>query len=131
MEVGGSGQFGDGDLPRVGEVRVDLALLAGEPFIVRPSQERSSMHGRVLAACARAGFETSPMIEVGETSTLVVFVAAGHGVALVPESVQSLCLDGVGCVPLAETETVDLGSPAEHVPSRGPWNRSRRSSSSA
>ncbi|MFJ3776294.1 LysR substrate-binding domain-containing protein [Streptomyces sp. NPDC090075] len=92
-----------------GQDRIPLSALADEPFVVHPSRERSSMHGRVLAACARAGFEPSPVIEVGETSTLVVFVAAGHGVALVPESVQSLRLDGVAYVPLTETETVTLG----------------------
>ncbi|MGW1783965.1 LysR family substrate-binding domain-containing protein [Streptomyces sp. NPDC002143] len=88
--------------------RIALEELAGEPFVVHPSRDRSSMHGRVLAACARAGFVPSPSTEVGETSTLVVFVAAGHGVALVPESVQSLRLDGVVYVPLAETETLGL-----------------------
>ncbi|WP_449342026.1 LysR substrate-binding domain-containing protein, partial [Streptomyces aurantiogriseus] len=50
----------------------------------------------------------SALVEVGETATLVVFVAAGHGVALVPESVQSLRVDGVTYLPLVETETVDL-----------------------
>ncbi|GGW71444.1 hypothetical protein GCM10010350_65120 [Streptomyces galilaeus] len=49
------------------------------------------------------------MTEVGETSTHVVFAAAGHGVALVPESVQRLRLDRVVHVPLAETETVTRG----------------------
>ncbi|MFI7497996.1 LysR family transcriptional regulator [Streptomyces sp. NPDC049687] len=92
-----------------GRSRIPLAELAGESFVVHPSRDRSSMHGRVLAACARAGFTPSPLIEVGETSTLVVFVAAGHGVALVPESVQSLRLDGVAYAPLTETETVTLG----------------------
>jgi len=92
-----------------GRHEIPLGALADEPFVVHPSRERSSMHARVLAACARAGFEPSPLIEVGETSTLVVFVAAGHGVALVPESVQSLRLDGVSYVPLADTETVALG----------------------
>ncbi|MFI7143026.1 LysR family transcriptional regulator [Streptomyces massasporeus] len=92
-----------------GRDRIPLAALCDEPFVVHPSRERSSMHGRVLAACARAGFEPSPLIEVGETSTLVVSVAAGHGVALVPESVQTLRLDGVAYVPLTETETVTLG----------------------
>ena len=89
--------------------RIALTELADEPFVVHPSRGRSSMHGRVLAACARAGFVPSPLTEVGETSTLVVFVAAGHGVALVPESVQSLRLDRVVYVPLADTETVTLG----------------------
>ncbi|MFF7140776.1 LysR substrate-binding domain-containing protein [Streptomyces sp. SID2888] len=95
--------------PLVGRRRIPLAALADEPFVVHPSRERSSMHERVLAACARAGFEPATLVEVGETSTLVVFVAAGHGVALVPESVQSLRVDGVTYLPLAETETVDLG----------------------
>ncbi|MFJ4206745.1 LysR family transcriptional regulator [Streptomyces sviceus] len=89
--------------------RIGLAELAEEPFVVHPSRGRSSMHSRVLAACARAGFVPAPLTEVGETSTLAVFVAAGHGVALVPESVQSLRLDRVVYVPLAETETVTLG----------------------
>ncbi|WP_409468141.1 LysR family transcriptional regulator [Streptomyces sp. HC307] len=95
--------------PLAGRRTVPLAALAGEPFVVHPSRSRSSMHDRVLDACARAGFEPAPLIEVGETSTLVVFVAAGHGVALVPESVQSLRLDGVTYAPLTETETVQLG----------------------
>lgn len=87
---------------------IPLAALADESIVVHPSRDRSSMHGRVLAACARAGFEPSTLIEVGETATLVVFVAAGHGVALVPESVQSLRVDGVTYLPLVESETVDL-----------------------
>ncbi|MGW5694353.1 LysR family substrate-binding domain-containing protein [Streptomyces asiaticus] len=91
------------------ESRIALAEFADEPFVVHPSQGRSSMHGRVLAACARAGFVPAPLTEVGETSTLVVFVAAGHGVALVLESVQSLGLDRVVYVPLAESESVTLG----------------------
>jgi DNA-binding transcriptional LysR family regulator len=95
--------------PLAGRREIPLAALAGEPIVVHPSRERSSMHGRVLAACARAGFEPSALVEVGETATLVVFVAAGHGVALVPESVQSLRVDGVTYLPLIETETVDLG----------------------
>ncbi|MFE7277362.1 MULTISPECIES: LysR family transcriptional regulator [Streptomyces] len=89
--------------------RIPLATLADEPFVVHPSRDRSAMYGRVLAACARAGFAPSPLIEVGETSTLVVFVAAGHGVALVPESVQNLRLDGVTYIPLATAESVTLG----------------------
>nr|AAV37063.1 LysR-type transcriptional regulator [Streptomyces nodosus] len=83
--------------------------LADEPFVVHPSRERSSMHERVLAACARAGFEPATLVEVGETSTLVVFVAAGHGVALVQSRSKSLRVDGVTYLPVTETETVDLG----------------------
>ncbi|MET9198015.1 LysR substrate-binding domain-containing protein [Streptomyces olivaceus] len=85
-----------------------LRDLADEPFVIHSSQPRSSMYDRVLSACDRAGFRPSSLVEVGETATLVVFVAAGHGVALVPQSVRSLRLDGVTYVPLAEPEPVDL-----------------------
>ncbi|MFE5990464.1 hypothetical protein [Streptomyces sp. NPDC056453] len=53
------------------------------------------MYDLVLSPCERAGFRPVSLTEVGETATLVFIVAAGHGVALVPQSVRSLGLDGV------------------------------------
>ena len=47
-------------------------------------------------------------MEVGETVTLVVFVAAGLGAALVPEPVRSLALDGVAYVELNDAVSVEL-----------------------
>ncbi len=47
----------------------------------------------MLAACRDAGFTPRPT-EVAETSTLVSFVAAGMGVALVPASVRHLRITG-------------------------------------
>lgn len=88
--------------------RIGLAALADEPFVIHPSGHRSSMHEQVLSACAAAGFEPSGLLEVAETATLVVFVAAGLGVALVPEPVRSLGLDGVSYVALTRPPTIDL-----------------------
>jgi len=87
---------------------VALADLRSEPFVIHPSGDHSSMHEQALAACARAGFRPSHLREVGETATLVVFVAAGLGVALVPEPVRSLAVEGATYVPLADPETIDL-----------------------
>lgn len=94
--------------PLAGRRRIGLAALAGESFVMHPSGHRSSVHARVLEACAVAGFEPSPVVEVAETSTLVVFVAAGLGVALVPEPVRSLGLAGVSYVALSDPPTIDL-----------------------
>ncbi|MEU6843363.1 LysR family transcriptional regulator [Streptomyces sp. NPDC046716] len=94
--------------PLAGRRRIPLEALADEPFVVHPSRSRSSMYDLVLAACERAGFSPASLTEVGETATLVVFVAAGHGVALVPQSVRSLSLEGVTYVPLTDPEPVDL-----------------------
>ncbi|MFD5658259.1 LysR family transcriptional regulator [Streptomyces hirsutus] len=91
-----------------GRPSIPLKALADEPFVIHPSQSRSSMYDRVLSACRRAGFRPDPLIEIGETATLVVLVAAGHGVALVPQSVQSLSLEGVTYVPLTGSESVEL-----------------------
>lgn len=94
--------------PLAGRRRISLTALAGEPFVMHPSGHRSSVHQRVLDACAAAGFAPVSIHEVGETATLVVFVAAGLGVALVPEPVRSLGLDGVAYVALADAPTIDL-----------------------
>jgi len=91
-----------------GRRRIALSALADEAFVMHPSGHRSSVHARVLEACEAAGFTPASVLEVGETATLVVFVAAGLGVALVPEPVRSLGLDGVAYVPLADAPTIDL-----------------------
>ncbi len=91
-----------------GRARIELAQLAGEPFVMHPSGHRSSIHERVLRACADAGFEPVSLLEVAETATMVVFVAAGLGVALVPEPVRSLGLAGVSYVELADPPTIEL-----------------------
>ena len=94
--------------PLAGRRRIPLSALADSPFVMHPSGHRSSMHARVLAACETAGFTPPSVLEVGETATLVVFVAAGLGVALVPEPVRSLGLDGVAYVALTDAPTIDL-----------------------
>jgi DNA-binding transcriptional LysR family regulator len=71
-------------------------------FVTHPSGYRSAMFSSVMQACRQAGFTPREVIEVRETSTLVAFVAAGLGVALVPASVRSLALDGVAYRPLSD-----------------------------
>ena len=88
--------------------RIRLEELADEPFVMHPSGHRSSMHGEVLAVCERAGFRPDPVLEVAETATLVVSVAAGLGVALVPEPVRSLVIEGARYVALMGSPTVGL-----------------------
>ncbi len=74
---------------------VALKDLRDKTFVTHPSGYQSAMFGAVMDACHQAGFTPHEVIEVRETSTMVAFVAAGLGVALVPASVRSLALDGV------------------------------------
>jgi len=100
--------------------KVKLADLRDEPFITYPSHNRSVVYEAVIAACHRAGFAPVRVHEVGETSTLVSFVAAGLGVALVPASVQHLKITGAHYLPLSgNTEEVELAL-ATRVDERSP-----------
>jgi DNA-binding transcriptional LysR family regulator len=58
------------------------------------------MYDVVLGLLRDAGVEPHIRHEVGETSTLVTLVAGGLGVAVVPEPVTALALDGVAYRPL-------------------------------
>jgi DNA-binding transcriptional LysR family regulator len=89
--------------------RVRLADLRDDPFITYPSHNRSVVYEAVIDACQRAGFVPASVNEVSETSTMVSFVAAGLGVALVPASVQHLRITGATYLPLAgTTQEVEL-----------------------
>jgi DNA-binding transcriptional LysR family regulator len=79
---------------------VPLPDLRAEPFVSFLSQHRSVTFDAVFDACLAAGFEPDVRQEVAETSTLVSLVAAGLGVALVPESVQHLRVTGAVYRPL-------------------------------
>jgi DNA-binding transcriptional LysR family regulator len=79
-----------------------LAALADAPFIGYPSQFRSVMHEAVEDACRKAGFRPRVIQECSETATLVSFVAAGLGVALVPGSVRHLQVTGAVYRPIAD-----------------------------
>ena len=89
--------------PLAGRPQVRLADLRDDPFVSYPGQHRSVVYEAFLEACQQAGFAPSQVVHVGETSTLVAFVAAGLGVALVPASVQHLQVTGVRYLPLAGT----------------------------
>ena len=91
--------------------RVRVADLREEEFIVHAGGRRSVMHGLVVGLCQAAGFEPRVRHEVAETSTLVTFVAAGLGVAIVPEPVAELGVPGATYRRLAARGTrVDLAA---------------------
>lgn len=79
-----------------------LEELRDEPFVTYPSHFRSVLHDAVEDACAAHGFRPRAAHEVGETATLVSFVAAGLGVSLVPESVRHMTVEGAVYRPLAK-----------------------------
>lgn len=69
--------------PLSGRAAVSMAELADEPFILFP--EGYKLREVTLAACRRAGFDPRVALDGGAMQSALQFVAAGLGVALVPE----------------------------------------------
>lgn len=88
--------------------RLRMADLREEDLIVHSGHGRSAMYDAVVGLCRDAGFEPAIRHEVAETSTLVTFVAAGLGVAVVPEPVAELVVAGATYRPLASRARMDL-----------------------
>jgi DNA-binding transcriptional LysR family regulator len=87
-----------------GRKTIRLSQLSEQTFISYPRHPASAMYDTMLEACRQAGFRPAATIEVRETSTLVTFVAAGLGVAVVPEPVRTLALAGVRYLPITDSD---------------------------
>ncbi|MFP5022845.1 LysR substrate-binding domain-containing protein [Pseudonocardia phyllosphaerae] len=86
---------------------VGLGELRDEPFVVYAAKE-SVVASAVTEACLAAGFLPHRAHEVAETSVMLTLVAAGLGIALLPESVLALRIEGVRFVGIADDASVDL-----------------------
>jgi LysR family transcriptional activator of glutamate synthase operon len=69
-----------------GSRRVPMAQLRGEPFVML-REGAYDLRDQTLAACRRAGFEPYVALDGGEMDSMLRFVAAGIGLAILPEMV--------------------------------------------
>ncbi len=99
---------------------ISIGALRDEDFVAHAGRGRSVMGGLLAAVCADAGFAPRIRQEVSETSTLVTLVAAGLGVAVVPEPTADLDIAGVTYrqfepsslgIDLVAASLVDAGAP--------------------
>ena len=75
--------------------RVQLRRLEREPFIGFPTKEGPGFESVVVSACREAGFMPNFVQDATQMQTILVLVAAGLGVALVPAAMRSAAVDGV------------------------------------
>jgi DNA-binding transcriptional LysR family regulator len=118
--------------PPVASEEIDYRVVAQEPLVVAlPSfsalaeDKTVAMHElqdqdfiayapesvlyRITAdLCRQAGFQPRITQVVGETSTMLAFVAAGGGVAIMPSRVQAFQLDGVAYREIESVPPVEL-----------------------
>ncbi len=66
-----------------------------DPFIIFPRRDGPGIYDRILGWCQQAGFTPRIVQEVGQMHAIVGLVGAGLGVAMVPESLQTVHVRGV------------------------------------
>jgi DNA-binding transcriptional LysR family regulator len=72
-----------------------VADLAGEPFVVVPRSREAMVFDRIIAQCLGAKFSPRIVQEAQQVHAIIGLVAAGIGIALVPESMRALRRPGV------------------------------------
>ena len=85
---------------------VAVQELRDQPFICHPPE--SVVHRAVAQLCRAAGFQPRIGQVVQEISTMLSLVAAGNGVAVIPQAACSFRLDGVVHVPLEGSPSTEL-----------------------
>ncbi|MGW9403300.1 LysR substrate-binding domain-containing protein [Arthrobacter sp. NPDC055585] len=92
--------------PLAGAGPVAMHELQDQDFIAYGTE--SVLYRTTLELCRDAGFQPRIAQMVGETSTMLAFVAAGNGVAIMPSSVQAFQLAGVSYRELENVPEIEL-----------------------
>lgn len=88
--------------PLAGKLRVRLASLADEDFVMFYRQVSPDYFDGLTGACQAAGFSPRILHEVRSVASQVAFVGCGQGIALVPAAFRKLAPDNVVVRPLQE-----------------------------
>ncbi|TPE97521.1 LysR family transcriptional regulator [Burkholderia pseudomallei] len=84
------------------EASLAVEQLADETFVLFPPGYGSTLDRKAFDLCATAGFRPRRGPSASQMTTMVALVAAGRGVAIVPEAVSTLRKPGVAYVPLTD-----------------------------
>lgn len=87
---------------------IELRALADEVFISYRRQPSGGYNRMIMSICRDAGFLPRTQYELDELYTIVAMVAAGLGVALLPQPARNLQIPGV--------TYLDLTDPQAHAP---------------
>jgi DNA-binding transcriptional LysR family regulator len=87
---------------------VRVEQLRHEDFIMYGATLGSVVGDAVVRSCLASGFYPQRAYEVAETSAALALVAAGLGIAVLPESIRSAPREGVVCKDIEDASTVPL-----------------------
>lgn len=89
------------------EPALEVVDVSADEFVAY-ADTRSAVNEAMVSSCLRAGFSPNITHRAPGTAALLALVAAQLGVALVPESVRSMQLQGVVFRDVADAATIDL-----------------------
>jgi DNA-binding transcriptional LysR family regulator len=99
--------------------RLNVAKLAGEPFVVAAREVAPGLHDAIMDHCRQGGFEPDVRLEVHLQQTLLSLVNEGVGVALVPASMRKAQMEGVVMRPLVDAPLIELVLAWSALPGHG------------
>ncbi|MFL0807786.1 MAG: LysR family transcriptional regulator [Oceanobacter sp.] len=95
--------------PLTRQAVVSVAELMHERFITFPPSTAPELHSALMACCRAHHFEPVIQLETHLQQTIVNLVAKGLGVALVPDSMRKMQLEGAVFKSLQQSPTVEQG----------------------
>ncbi|HVI49926.1 MAG TPA: LysR family transcriptional regulator [Candidatus Sulfotelmatobacter sp.] len=90
------------DHPLAERRSLSLIELAEESFILHPRAIGTGLYDKVISLCAAAGFHPHVVLEAHQMSTMIALTATGLGVAVVPEAMKRLQVEGCRFVALED-----------------------------
>jgi DNA-binding transcriptional LysR family regulator len=84
---------------------IPISRLKSERFVLRPRGSGTGFYEQVFSICAEAGFTPQIAQEASEATTTLGLVAAGVGITVAPQALQSIRVHDVVWRELAEAET--------------------------
>jgi DNA-binding transcriptional LysR family regulator len=108
------------DHPLAKRKKIMLQSLAEEDFVVFSREDAPVVYQQMLQMCERAGYRPRIVQEARPMATVVGLVAAGLGVAIVPESMQRINIEHVVYRTLGGTRACNEYVIAWHRENRSP-----------
>jgi len=109
--------------PLAAKAGIDLALLRDEAFVASPRTLGKGFHDQLIGLCQTAGFVPDIVQHGRQMQTLIAFVAAGFGIALLPASLATETREDVVFRPLQ----VEAAEDVSRLELFMAWNETRTS----
>lgn len=87
---------------------IKITDLKDDPFVMTSSNAGSKLNTEIMNFCCRHGFEPKISLQVRLQQTMLSLVNSANYVALVPDSMRQIKMDGIAFKPLIDAPLVSL-----------------------